>query len=88
MPGPARPPAWPTLVAYVLLALPLVYTLVAEHADPAPPDTAAMLYVTIGIAVGAGLFIVRRSPRNVIGWIGLVGWGGLSLAAIVRALIA
>ena len=45
------------------------------------------LYVCTGIAVGSAVFIVRRRPRNVIGWIGLVGWGGLSLAAVVHALM-
>jgi hypothetical protein len=41
----------------------------------------------MGFAVGAGLFVVRRQPRNVVGWFGFAGWGAFSLFAIVNALL-
>ena len=84
---PSNPPSWPIRIAYVLLALPLIHVAVAGGAYPVPLDFAVRFYVLIGIAVGAAVFILRRRPRNVAGWIGLIGWGGLSLGAVANALM-
>jgi peptidoglycan/LPS O-acetylase OafA/YrhL len=77
---------WQLFAAYVLLALPAVFVEIFGGPYPVPTDFAVELYVCIGLAVGAAVFIVRRRPRNVAGWIGLAIWGGGSLLAIIHSL--
>src|SRR5262245_15061644 len=77
--------SWQFWLAYPLVALPL-YCIMGSVPHPIPTDMAVKFYVSLGIAVGAGLFIVRRRPRNVIGWLGLCGWGGFCIAAMIGAL--
>jgi hypothetical protein len=80
-------PEWQYTVAYAVLALPFVYVAIAGGPYPVPRDQAAKLYVCIGLAVGAGVFVVRRRPRDVLGWIGLIVWGGGAAAAMIHALL-
>lgn len=79
-------PSWQFKVAYVLLVAPIIYAALAGGPYPVPADHALKLYVCVGLAVGAALFILSRRPRNVAGWLGLVGWGGVSAGAILYAL--
>lgn len=75
------------VIAYVLMISPIIYVGMSSSVDPVPVDRAVTLYVLIGIAIGAGLFVARRQPRNVLGWLGFAGWGALCLGAIVNALL-
>ena len=77
-PERSDPPSWPIRIAYVFVMLPLICVAVAGGAYPDPLDFAARFYVLIGIALVAAVFIVHRRPRNVVGWIGVAVWGGLS----------
>lgn len=85
MPPPA--PAWQFNVAYALLAAPLVYVAVEPTLCPPPCEQVIRLYALIGLACGAGVFVVRRRRRDVAGWVGLIAWGGLSLTAVVAAVL-
>jgi hypothetical protein len=81
------PPSWQIWIASVLIALPVIDA--NSGGDPywATPAERMQTFVLVAIAVGAGLFIVRRRPRNVVGWLGLVGWGGLCVLALAGALL-
>ena len=86
-----RPSAWDAMcwqfiIAYVLMVLPAVYGG-QNHPYPVPADMVATFCVLIGIAIGAGLYVVRRQPGNVLGWIGLVLWSLLAVGASVNALL-
>ena len=84
---PSDPLAWQIRAAYVVMALPLVYVGFEGAPNPVPIQQVLTTHVLAAIAVGAALFIVRRRPRNVVGWIGLVCWGGLTLTSLVTALV-
>jgi len=84
---PPSAPSWQFNLAYLLLAAPLVYIVVAGGPYPVPRDLAVKFYVLIGVACGAAVFIVRRRRRDVAGWIGLIAWGGLSIVAVIAALL-
>jgi len=79
-------PFWQRIIAYVLIVLPLVMVTGGSVPYPVPNDFAIRFYVLIAFAVGAGLFIIRRSRADVFGWLGFLGWGGLSLLAVIGAL--
>ncbi|MDB5296501.1 MAG: hypothetical protein JWO31_2484 [Phycisphaerales bacterium] len=85
--GKQPTPSWQMWTAYVLIALPVIYA--NRGGDPywATPTERMQFFALIAIAVGAGLFIVRRRPRNLVGWLGLVGWGGLCVLALTGALL-
>ncbi len=85
--GKQATPSWQIWTAYVLIALPVIDA--NSGGDPywATPRDQVQFFVLIGIAVGAGLFIVRRRPRNIFGWLGLVGYGALCVSALVGALL-
>ncbi len=85
MPKPAPP--WQFTVAYALLALPGLYVAVEGGAYPVPPDFAARFYVLIGFAVGAGVFVVRRRRRDVLGWAGLLFWLAVCALGVGGALL-
>jgi hypothetical protein len=84
--GRATATSWQFIIAYVLMILPAFYGG-QNHPHPVPTDMAATFYVLIGIAIGTGLYVVRRQPGNVLGWIGLLGWGVLAIGASVNALL-
>lgn len=86
---PARPPA-ATVPASIWLArgllwLPLIWPALARHRRAVPGVDAIPFYVTVGLAVGAALFLARRRPHAVAGWAGLVIWGGFAVLALAYA---
>lgn len=85
MPKPA--PQWQFSVAYALLALPVICVTWQGAPHPVPNDYAVRLYVCIGVAAGADVFIVRRRRRDVFGWAGVLLWGGGSVLMTVAALL-
>ena len=84
--GRATATSWQFIIAYVLMILPALYGG-RNPPYPVPADLVATFCVLIGIAIGAGLYVVRRQRGNVLGWIGLLGWGVLALGASVHALL-
>lgn len=85
MPPPT--PAWQFDVAYALLAAPLIYTAVGPTLRPPPRGQVIRLYALIGLACGAGIFVVRRGRQDVAGWGGMFAWGGLTAIAVAVALL-
>ena len=77
----------PIVAAYLLAALPCLTTSVLTASRAQPPSTTIAVFVTVAIAVGAGLFIVRRRPRDRVGWAALVVWGGFVLLALGSAVL-
>jgi hypothetical protein len=69
----ASPMRWQFMIAYFLIVLPILYVGMSSSVHPVPVERAVTLYVLIGLAVGAGLFVERRQPRNAIGWFGFAG---------------
>ncbi len=85
-PDPGVATNWAFVIAYVLIILPIVYTL-SSSMHAATVEQAVTFYVLVGLAFGAGLFVTWREPQNVVGWYGLVVWGALCLLAIINALL-
>jgi hypothetical protein len=67
-------------VAYVLMVMPLVVSLFDSGERPEWVVEAACMGA---VAFGASLYVVRRRPGDVIGWVGLVGWGLVVVAWVV-----
>ena len=74
---------WQRAIAYAVIVAPAIYLARGPVPHPLPVDWVVWLYVLLGIAVGAGLFIVRRRPRDFVGWLGLIGWGTVVTLALV-----
>ena len=87
-PLPAGPrPDGRFAVAYMLLAAPLAYSAFMPAPHPMPSEVAVGMYVCVGLAVGAAVFILRRRPRDAAGWLGLALWGGLCVIAVAHAML-
>jgi len=81
-----RLPLWQRIIAYLVILLPFIMNIGGSVGYPVPVDVTIRLYVEIAFAVGAGLFIIRRSPADVLDWLGFLGWGGFCLLAVICAL--
>lgn len=68
-------PDWQQAIAYPLVFSPLVVGIFLPTVCPPPHSSTIAVCASIGLGFSASLAIVLRRPFNVLGWLGVVGWG-------------